>query len=296
MAILPEAVGSYVQLGFTLLYRHDAENALRAVGYPLPLSSFTSVKWRYSAERPRYQAEVGTNLRLLLQLPFARLQVIDTDFSAAQGGGYLGYVQAWLLDLDGSASSRLLPAHQVVAELRGRLANCTALVQEQEQQQLLLQQQAPQGGELTPPPPPPPPPPWDYDDGTGCPLKVGNATLIGTEDETPPSPPVQPPPPQPPLAPPSPSLPPNLQCVFTECEAVSDEEVQRREAEAVGSGARGGGAMAAPQLAALLLAVGASTALGCRRERTGVGVRARARHSTLDSSQLLATSSVGLLA
>ena len=290
MEILPEAVGSYVQLGFTLLYRHDAENALRAVGYPLPLSSLTSVKWRYSAERPRYQAEVGTNLRLLLQLPFARLQVIDTDFSAAEGGGYLGYVQAWLLDLDGSASSRLLPAHQVVAELRGRLANCTALVQEQEQEQLLLQQQAPQGGELTPPPPPP----FFYDDGTGCPLRVGNATLIGTEDETPPSPPVQPPPPQPPLAPPSPSLPPNLQCLFTECEAVSDEEVQRREAEVVGSGARGGGgAMAAPQLAALLLAVGASAALGSSRERREVGVRARARHSTLDSSQLLA-SSLGL--
>jgi hypothetical protein len=158
-----------------------------------------------------------------------------------------------------------------VAELRVRLANCTSLVQEQEQQQLLLQQQAPQqGGELTPPPPPPPPPPPEgYDDGTGCPLRVGNATLIGTEDETPPSPPVQPPPPQPPLAPPSPSLPPNLQCFFTECEAVRDEEVQRREAEAVGNGARGGrGALAAAQLAALLLVVGASTALGNRDPET----------------------------
>ena len=279
MEILPEATTSYVQLGVTLLYRHDAENTLRAVGYPLPLSSLSGVKWRYSAERPRYQAEVGTLLRLLLQLPIARLQVTDTDFSAAEGGGYLGYVQMWILDMEGSASSRLLPAQEVVAELRGRLANCTALL---EQEQELLQQQAPQqgGGLTSPPPPPPPPPPEGHDDGTGCPLRVGNATLIGIEDETPPSPPAQPPPPQPPLAPPSPSLPPNLQCFFTECEAVSDEEVQRREAEAVGSGARGAMAAPHPQLAALLLAVGASAALGSSRERRETGVRARARHST----------------
>ena len=259
--------------------------------------------------------------------------MVDTDFTAAEGDGYLGFVKVWLVDSN-SASSQLLPAQQalatpgastvpygltalhssqpltdpcstrslvstpltplstplrtplstppyslplalpllhplttpqVLSDLRARLANCTALVQPRVPQQ--------QGGELAPPPPAAP---ERGGDSAGCPLRVGNATLTVLEDETPPSPPVKPPPPQPPLQPPSPSLPPNLQCLFTECEVLSDDEVRRREAEAVGSGA--GPSRHAPWALPIagILALGTTHALGRSQHRLMHGNTERA--------------------
>ena len=45
-----------------------------------------------------YHTYYLTVLLYLLSLLYS-LQVVDTDFTAAEGGGHLGFVQAWLLDV-----------------------------------------------------------------------------------------------------------------------------------------------------------------------------------------------------
>lgn len=130
-----------MQLGLTL-----RGVDLPAIGYPLPLSSRSAVKWRYSPERRAYHAEVVAGLQTLLQMPAARLTVVDSDFTAAEGGGHLGFVQFWLLDIENSTSTELMPGQRVLATLRERLANCTA-VEQQAQAQAQGQQQAQQQGQ-----------------------------------------------------------------------------------------------------------------------------------------------------
>ena len=121
------------------------------------------------------------------------------------------------------------------------------------------------------PPPPPPPPPRTVDARTGsdptmasgggtlsysssgdksgepygaqrvdwpCPLSLLGWPITELADATPPSPPASPPPPPPPSPPSPPPSPPYIECTFIACEVVSDEEVERREREAIESRGR----------------------------------------------------------
>jgi hypothetical protein len=91
-----------------------------------------------------------------------------------------------------------------------------------------------------------------------CPLRLLNGTVLGVSVATPPSPPSPPP------------LPPNVGCLFTSCEVLSDEEVARLEAAALleyavsapSAAHRTGSALGAVLLAALLFLVSASALSG----------------------------------
>ena len=48
--------------------------------------------------------------------------MVDTDFTAAEGGDYLGFVQVWLVDSN-STSSQLLPAQQALVHSLALLAH-----------------------------------------------------------------------------------------------------------------------------------------------------------------------------
>ena len=249
---LPEETISYLQLGLTL-----RGVDLRAIGYPSEIvSPRTAVKWRYSAQRPAYHVAVQHDLHLLLALPPGRLAVVDSDFTAAEGGGHLGMVQAWLFDLQNSTSSELRPGLVILSELQRRIANCSAREES--------------GAQLPPLPPPSPAEPLGFPilvlpELNECPLLAANATVVAVNDETPPSPPTTPPPPLPPQHPPSPAMPPNLQCFFTECGVITDEEVVAAEAAAIQSRAA---RTAAPALVgASALAFVSSAALGHRDRR-----------------------------
>ena len=64
-------------------------------------------------------------------------------------------------------------------------------------------------------------------DDWACPLAVDGALITAVDDATPPSPPTSPPPPPPPSPPSPPPSPPNVDCTYTPCEVISDEEVER---------------------------------------------------------------------
>ena len=50
-----------------------------------------------------------------------------TNFGLTAAG--LGFVQFWLLGIENSTSTELMPGQRVLATLRERLANCTAVEQ-----------------------------------------------------------------------------------------------------------------------------------------------------------------------